>query len=404
MNVWKLVRRFLCLFAALALLLAGCGETRSDGPAPAAEAVAARAAESQEGLASLSALAYGDGTFADYMAGYYQIPSGGVLDGAILLAGGVDATELAVLRFDSRDRAAEAAEALERYRANRAGDFAGYAPEMEAMAENAVVAQAGDWAALLICPVPEAARQAFRAAISGESEARELTTPEPTPELTPELTQELTPELTKEPMPESDDPYWTGPDYDAAAILAAWQNGDPSELDDFNRAIYDRTAEVTGSLIRENMSDYEKELAIHDWIIAAAEYDPGALGHGAADVPDRNNNNPYGLLFAGKGICVGYSSTFQLFMDMIGIACITVYGTANEGGPGHEHAWNMVRLDGEWYCVDVTWDDPVASFPVSVKTAHRYFNVTSDYLRFSRHYWDENTAPEATAELWAWMG
>ena len=48
-------------------------------------------------------------------------------------------------------------------------------------------------------------------------------------------------------------------------------------------------------------------------------------------------------MIAGKGICSGYASTFQLFMDLLGIEYVTVNGTSHSGTA--DHAWNMVRLD-----------------------------------------------------------
>lgn len=83
-------------------------------------------------------------------------------------------------------------------------------------------------------------------------------------------------------------------------------------------------------------------------------------------------------------------------MDMLEVECITVYGTPNSSGV--EHSWNQVKLDGDWYCVDCAWDDPIGGSP-----CHTYFNVTSDYLRRgSIHRWDESTVPEATGTVWAY--
>lgn len=87
-------------------------------------------------------------------------------------------------------------------------------------------------------------------------------------------------------------------------------------------------------------------------------------------------------------------------MDLLGIECISVEGRSHSSR--EEHAWNMVRLDGEWYCVDVTWDDPVSALPVSVETAHMYFNVTSEFMRSTEHYWDESGVPEAATVDLAW--
>ena len=147
------------------------------------------------------------------------------------------------------------------------------------------------------------------------------------------------------------------------------------------------------TLISDTMSDYEKELAIHDWIIGWASYDTEANNNSPNAKPDPDNDNPYGVLLHKKGICRGFTSTFQLLMDMLGIECISIDGT-NSGGD--EHAWNMVRLDGEWYCVDVTWNNPVGSGWPDAMT-HNYFNVTSQHMWETGHRWDRSSAPEATA-------
>ena len=52
-------------------------------------------------------------------------------------------------------------------------------------------------------------------------------------------------------------------------------------------------------------------------------------------------------------------------------------------------------VDGEWYMVDVTWDDPIPD--VSGRKYYAYFNVTSDYLRVN-HIWNEECFPECTAK------
>ena len=55
-----------------------------------------------------------------------------------------------------------------------------------------------------------------------------------------------------------------------------------------------------------------------------------------------------------------------------------------------DHAWNMVRLNGEWYCVDSTWDE-------AMRDHWRYFNVTSERMIGTDHQWDYENVPEATA-------
>jgi len=91
---------------------------------------------------------------------------------------------------------------------------------------------------------------------------------------------------------------------------------------------------------------FQKELAIHDWLVEWGEYDQTVY-----DDPDHagreGNRDPYGMLVGGYGICLGYATTFQLLMDLAGVECITVVGASFQSTS--DHAWNMVRLDGEWY-------------------------------------------------------
>ena len=199
------------------------------------------------------------------------------------------------------------------------------------------------------------------------------------------------PAATSEP-PIVDDPY------DPASVLAAWRTGDSSSLSDKNRAILEACRNVIGEVISPGMTEYDMELAIHDWIVRGASYDTEANNNSPNAKPSPDHDNPYGLLFNKKAICSGYTSTFQLFMDMLGVECITVNGFARDLQT--DHAWNMVRLDGEWYFVDVTWDDP-SSYPAG-HISHDYFNVTSRHMRDTRHIWDEASFPVATATAYAY--
>ena len=184
--------------------------------------------------------------------------------------------------------------------------------------------------------------------------------------------------------------------YDHAAILKAWKSGDASKLSGKNKSILDACAGVIRSLITSKMSDYEKELAIHDWIIDWASYDEESLSNAPDANPDPDNDNPYGLLINKTAICRGFTCTFQLFMDMLGVECIIVEGAS--GYKRDEHAWNMVRIDGEWYCVDVTWNNPIGQgVAFGSEITHKYFNVTSQFMRDTGHHWDSGSVPEATA-------
>ena len=142
------------------------------------------------------------------------------------------------------------------------------------------------------------------------------------------------------------------------------------------------------------MGAYETERAVYRWLTEQVAYDWDHQSFFQTMDPD--SSNPYGALVNRKAICLGYASAFQLLMDMSGVECITVVGAAFSSQ--EDHAWNMVKLDGAWYCVDVTWDDPGGGG----QAIHRYFNVTSQFMRDTDHQWDYGAVPEATAEEYAY--
>jgi len=179
--------------------------------------------------------------------------------------------------------------------------------------------------------------------------------------------------------------------YDTSAILTAWKKDDPADLSEYDRAIYDAAQAVLEEIIRDGMSDLEKETAVYDWVTRNIVY-----GWSRMDVLEetpREAYTPYGGLVDRMATCLGYAASFQLLMDMAGVECITVVG-ATLGSTG-DHAWNMVRLDGEWYCVDATWD---FHYWENTPPGWRFFNVTSDFMARTNHQWDYGNIPEATAE------
>lgn len=407
----------------LCLILAACGGGGGAEITPAADVTAAQAAQAvwnsqpdREGLEALE----GDG-LSGHLADFCGLEDWE--EGAVYAASGVDAREITVVLLPDEDAAQAAGERLEVYRQSRQGDFFGYAPEEAERLDKAAVLTVGRFAALLVCEDMDAARSAFEAALAGEPVFAPVHTqtpdPTPSPSEPPEPTRTL-PEPASPPSPSPDpEPTPAGvlnPDldvsgfvpyvqpnasvmelYDTSAIQRAWESGDDSGLSDKDREILERCREVLGEVLTEGMSAYEMELAVHDWLVEWGSYDRTVydnLNHSGRT----GYRDPWGMLVGGYGNCLGYSSTFQLLMDLSGVECITVVGAAF--GSREDHAWNMVKLDGEWYCVDVTWDDPTGA--ARNGRHHRYFNVTSAYLRETDHQWDYRNVPEATAAAYAW--
>ena len=428
---FRIIWPLLCLLAALA----GCGPAEAPEEAdtdwtPLQMARAVR--DSQAEPAGMTALLPGDGVYEAYLAEGYGLAPEEVEDGAVLASGGASAREIAVLRLAEEADPEGAAKALRAYLEERLGAFTGYLPEEEALLADGQVAVKGRYLALLVCPDGAAALAAFEdcftqpppAELPGEepSAAAPASTPEPAPEAlpTPTPAPEASPAPSAAPEPVSTPapaepspaPVHTPPPtpapepwrYDPARLLEAWAAGEWSSLAEEDRAILDICARVLSDVVPADGSDYDydRELAVHDWMVAHGSYDSNTLSLLPDFQENPNNDNPYGFLVDGKGICLGYASTFQLFMDLLGIQCVTVEGTAHGGTSAH--AWNQVCLDGAWYCVDVTWDDPTTTGAVSARTAHRYFNVTSQFLRDTDHQWDPAGVPEAEGTALAWRG
>jgi transglutaminase/protease-like cytokinesis protein 3 len=216
---------------------------------------------------------------------------------------------------------------------------------------------------------------------------------EPTEPVMAVIAPESEPE--KETATES---FFTADVYDYSAILAAWESDDWDSLTEKNRAVLELAAEVIDENITVDMEDHEKELFIHDWLCERIAYDEALMSNGPDIEPTPDNNNPYGAMILETADCEGYTLSFQLFMDLLGIECVTVYGTDLWGY--EPHAWNVVRLsDGEWYCVDVTWDDTAdVTDREDAPINHKFFNVTSDFMFQNDHQWDRETIPEATSD------
>lgn len=417
------MKRILSLILILALLLTACGQSsqnppadQTGSPAPAAEFTARQLLDGILAAVPESGEAHEivpEGDIPVFLE-IYGLSAEQVPDCAIARMGGARVFEIAALR--AADGAAEAVSTVfSAYLRQRQGDFAGYAPAQAALAEKGLILCAGSWIVLVISEDTAAAKAAFESCVSGEvvpvtpspvvteepsPEPTEEPSPKPTEEPSPEPTEEPSPEPTEEPSPEPElelpsgwKPYVPPHTddmtiYDTSALLTAWEAGSSEGLNRKDRWMYDRCVELVGQLITEDMTDYEKEWAIYHWLIRKVAYD--WRQNDPAQTAPRTSFQPYGALIDGTAVCLGYATTFQLFMDLLGIECITVVGAAfdSEG----DHAWNMVKLNGEWYCVDATWDLGRSS-PERCK----YFNVTSDHMAKTDHQWDYANTPMATA-------
>lgn len=107
----------------------------------------------------------------------------------------------------------------------------------------------------------------------------------------------------------------------------------------------------------DSMSDYEKELYLHDALGKQVEYAESTHAH-----------NAYGALVEGIAVCEGYAEALQVLLHRAGIRSFIAIGSSKSSGVAH--AWNYVQLDGSWYHTDLTWNDQ------SSGVYHGYFNMS----------------------------
>ena len=118
----------------------------------------------------------------------------------------------------------------------------------------------------------------------------------------------------------------------------------------------------------ENTFEYKKEAAkvAHDWVTKNMIYRYEYQVKEQDDGTSSNARTAYDCFIYGEGVCESYTRGYKAILDRLGIPCVCVYGAYRVSETQiEEHIWNYVQLDGKWYGVDVTHDDPV----INVKNA-----------------------------------
>jgi len=152
-----------------------------------------------------------------------------------------------------------------------------------------------------------------------------------------------------------------------------------------------KAKEVVQQIITSDMRDFDKELAIHDYIVHHVAYEQSTILDDAVFTI-------YGALINGKAVCHGYAEAFQYMAYLAGLNSKIVFGTVKVDGVPIGHAWNMIELDGNYYHVDTTWNDPVSSVGIH-SISYDYFNVTDQDLR-ATHTWNMSEYERGTGTLY----
>ena len=149
--------------------------------------------------------------------------------------------------------------------------------------------------------------------------------------------------------------------------------------------VNNKVDEIFNKLYNPNDTKINNIKRFHDYIINTSSYDT-----------DRSDNNiinyksdiAYGPLIETKALCGGYSDAMELFLEKMGIKS---YKVSSE-----EHVWNAVEIDGKWYNLDLTWDDPITNTGEDV-LSYTYFMINTPQLKqvaTSQHNFDQKVYSE----------
>lgn len=169
-------------------------------------------------------------------------------------------------------------------------------------------------------------------------------------------------------------------------ISDAYISGDDSKLSGKDKETLELAKKVIDEVITKKCkTNYDKELAIYRWMVEN-------IGHGDSTVipkPGTSDNayTPNDVLNGGGAVCVGYATTFRMFMNMLGMDCHIVHNDY--------HSWDLVELEkGQWYHVDVYSDAGNAMY--------KNFNMTDDVCSSAGHEWDKTALPEANSAKYSY--
>lgn len=118
------------------------------------------------------------------------------------------------------------------------------------------------------------------------------------------------------------------------------------------KKINSKLNEIISNIIKDDITEKEKIIVIHDYIINNSKYDTEYIENNLNDI-NNFSHKATGTLLYSKSLCGGYSHTMSLFLNKLKIPNYRISSDS--------HIWNLVYIDGKWLHLDLTWDDPVTS-------------------------------------------
>jgi len=151
------------------------------------------------------------------------------------------------------------------------------------------------------------------------------------------------------------------------------------------------TSEIIKGVINEHQSEYDKALVLHDYLKKNIQYDYAALesmvrnGKGFEDA-----FTVIGALIKHKCVCSGFSMAMKMLCDKIGLECHIISGIGNSSIYHGSHAWNLIRINGYFHHVDVTWDNQFTD-DINIPN-YGYFGLDDETIS-KDHTWNRKIYP-----------
>lgn len=159
--------------------------------------------------------------------------------------------------------------------------------------------------------------------------------------------------------------------------------------------------------ITDTMSAYDVALRVHTNIIKGIDYDTITLEkqeeNGIGGTEHDWLRTICGVFINKKAVCAGYAKAVQFLLQRYGIECGYCVGDMlkkDENGEVTAHAWNILKVDGEYYYLDTTWDDSSNTVQTVKRNemSYKYFCVTTEELLRTRLFnWCPTKMPLCTA-------
>jgi Uncharacterized protein involved in cytokinesis, contains TGc (transglutaminase/protease-like) domain len=159
------------------------------------------------------------------------------------------------------------------------------------------------------------------------------------------------------------------------------------------------TDAIVAEIAKPGMTDYEKVLAINEYMVEHVEYDWDYTGY-------------YDALLYGKAICDGFTHSTGILLEKMGVKWKYVSGYAGVNGYGdidgyellgygkNAHAWNLVEIDGQYYHLDTTWNEGGINNREFTGDEYNYFLLTDEQIA-KDHIWRKGFVPQSSVKDFA---